>query len=77
VTTKHGALGLSAAVEGDIHPFVWHEMASARIVRPGRQSSNPLPGPSLAIKLSEGSMRRLAELTARITPARSGPLARP
>ena len=51
--------------------------ASARIVQPARQSSNPLPGPSLAIRISEGSLRRLASLTARITPARSGPLARP
>jgi hypothetical protein len=51
--------------------------ASARIVRPARQSSNPLPGPSLAIRIGSGTALRLARLAARIAPARSGPLAGP
>jgi hypothetical protein len=50
--------------------------ASARIVRPGRQSSNPDPGPSLAIRIGSGALRA-ARLAARIAPARSGPLAGP
>ena len=50
--------------------------ASARIVHPARQSSNPLPGPSLAIRIGSGTLRT-ASLTARIAPARSGPLAGP
>jgi hypothetical protein len=69
IRSAHGGYRVSA---------VWAPRgSSARIVRPARQSSNPLPGPSLAIKLSERSIRRLAAVTARITPARSGPLARP
>ena len=51
--------------------------ASARVVQPGRQSSNPQPGPSLAIRIGSGAALRLAELSARIAPARSGPLAGP
>ena len=48
----------------------------SRIVRPGRQSSNPDPGPSLAIRIGSGALRA-ARLAARIAPARSGPLAGP
>ena len=51
--------------------------ASARIVHPARQSSNPLPGPSLAIRIGSGATFRFARLPARIAPARSGPLAGP
>jgi hypothetical protein len=51
--------------------------ATARVVRPPRQSSNPLPGPSLAIRMGSGPAPRLARLAARIAPARSGPLAGP
>jgi hypothetical protein len=50
--------------------------ASARTVRPARQSSNPDPGPSLAIRIGFGAVRA-ARLSARIAPARSGPLAGP
>ena len=51
--------------------------ATARIVRPARQSSNPLPGPSLSIRIGSGAALRLARFAARIAPARSGPLAAP
>jgi hypothetical protein len=50
--------------------------ASARIVHPAPKSSNPLPGPSLAIRIGSGAVRG-ADFTARIAPARSGPLAGP
>jgi len=38
--------------------------ASARVVRPARQSSNPDPGPSLAVRIGSGALRaaRLAAL---------------
>ncbi len=51
--------------------------AAARLVHPARQSSNPLPGPSLAIRIGEGRGLRVARFSARIAPARSGPLAAP
>jgi hypothetical protein len=49
----------------------------ARAVHPARQSSNPLPGPSLAIRIGEGPGLRVARFSARVAPARSGPLAAP
>jgi hypothetical protein len=51
--------------------------ASARAAQPPRQSSNPLPGPSLDIRIAAGSTFRLAQLAARIRPAHYGPMAGP
>ena len=55
-------------------PFTAPQTATARATRVAPQSSNPLPGPSLAIRIDA---RRLSQLAARIRPARGGPLATP
>ena len=44
--------------------------AVARVLHPSRQSSNPDPGPTLAIELAQGSTWRRARFAARIAVAR-------
>jgi hypothetical protein len=44
--------------------------AVARVLHPSRQSSNPDPGPTLAIQLAQGSAWRRARFAARIAVAR-------
>ena len=44
--------------------------AVARVLDPARQSSNPDPGPTLAIEIAHGSTWRRARFAARIAVAR-------
>ena len=44
--------------------------AVARVLDPSRQSSNPDPGPTLAIEIAHGSTWRRARFAARIAVAR-------
>ena len=44
--------------------------AVARVLDPSRQSSNPDPGPTLAIEIAQGSTWRRARFAARIAVAR-------
>ncbi len=44
--------------------------AVARVLLPSRQSSNPDPGPTLAIEIAQGSTWRRARFAARIAVAR-------
>jgi hypothetical protein len=44
--------------------------AVARVLEPARQSSNPDPGPTLAIELAHGATWRRARFAARISFAR-------
>ena len=58
-------------------PLVAPRDATASTVDVDAQSSNPLPGPSLAVRVGHGTRRARTALSARIVPGRSGPLAGP
>ena len=54
----------------DVVPLRRPPSAVARVLHPSRQSSNPDPGPTLAIELAHGSTWKRARFGARIAFAR-------
>ena len=61
----------SAAAAYRIDRFRAPAGATARLVRPAPQASNPAPGPSLTIRVADGKGWAKASLAARIVPARA------
>jgi hypothetical protein len=46
--------------------------ATAHVIRPSEQSSNPRPGPSLSVRLAAGTQWRDVSLRVVMAPARNG-----